>query len=47
VQGYKDAMDVIAEFLEYEAARPPRESRRVVRLAAERAEGNFHIARKQ
>jgi hypothetical protein len=37
---------VIAEFLEYEAARPPRESRRVVRLAAERTEGNFHIARK-
>jgi predicted acylesterase/phospholipase RssA len=46
LQGYKDAMDVIAEFLEYEAARPPRESRRVVRLAAERTEGNFHIARK-
>jgi predicted acylesterase/phospholipase RssA len=44
VQGYKDAAEVIEDFLQYEAARPPRESRRVVRLAAERAEGNFHAA---
>lgn len=43
VQGYKDATKVIQEFLEYEAARPPRESRRVVRLAAERLEGNFRL----
>jgi hypothetical protein len=41
VQGYKDAGHVIRDFLEYEAARPGRESRRVVRLAAERLEGNF------
>jgi predicted acylesterase/phospholipase RssA len=46
VQGYKDAIRVIEEFLAYEAGRPPRESRRVVRLAAERTEGNFHTARK-
>jgi predicted acylesterase/phospholipase RssA len=43
VQGYKDAMPVIQEFLEYESKRPPRESRRVVRLAAERVEGNFRV----
>jgi predicted acylesterase/phospholipase RssA len=43
VQGYKDAMPVIQQFLEYEAACPPRESRRVVRLAAERVEGNFRL----
>jgi predicted acylesterase/phospholipase RssA len=41
VQGYKDATRVVRDFLEYEAERPPRESRRVVRLAAERPEGNF------
>jgi len=43
VQGYRDACEVIQDFLEYEAARPARESRRVVRLAAERPEGNFHV----
>ena len=42
VQGYKDAERVIHQFLEYETSCPPRESRRVVRLAAERPEGNFH-----
>ncbi len=44
VQGYKDAMKVILEFLEYEAARPPQESRQVVHLAAERLEGNFRMS---
>jgi predicted acylesterase/phospholipase RssA len=44
VQGYRDATRVLKEFLAYEAARPPRDSRRVVRLAAERVEGNFHTA---
>jgi predicted acylesterase/phospholipase RssA len=43
VQGYRDAGAVIQQFLEYEASCPPRESRRVVRLAAERPEGNFHV----
>ncbi len=43
VQGYKDATKVILEFLEYEAARPARESRRVVHLSAERMEGNFRL----
>jgi predicted acylesterase/phospholipase RssA len=43
VQGYKDATRVILDFLAYEASRPARESRRVVRLAAERMEGNFHM----
>lgn len=43
VQGYKDATLVIQNFLSYEATRPTRESRRVVRLAAERPEGNFHL----
>ena len=43
VQGYRDAQKVIHEFLEYEATCPPRESRRVVRLAAERPEGNYHV----
>jgi len=46
VQGYKDAIKVIEEFLDYEAARPPRESRRMVRLSAERVEGNFHAAKR-
>ncbi|HYL93722.1 MAG TPA: patatin-like phospholipase family protein [Alphaproteobacteria bacterium] len=41
VQGYKDATRVLMEFLEYEITRPPRESRRLVRLAAERPEGNY------
>ncbi len=43
VQGYRDAGKVIEEFLAYEATRPQRESRRLVRLAAERPEGNFRI----
>jgi predicted acylesterase/phospholipase RssA len=43
VQGYKDATHVIADFLEYEAARPTRESRRTVRLAVEKPEGNFRV----
>lgn len=42
VQGYRDAGKVIQEFLDYEAARPARESRRVVRLAAERPEGDYY-----
>lgn len=46
VQGYRDACKVLKEFLEYEIARPPRESRRVMRLAAERAEGNFRVTAK-
>jgi len=41
VQGYRDACKVLKEFLVYETARPPRESRRIIRLAAERLEGNF------
>lgn len=45
IQGYKDATRIVREFLQYESARPPRESRRVVRLSAERVEGNFHTAR--
>lgn len=44
VQGYKDATKVIRDFLQYELTRPARESRRVVRLAAERLEGNFRAA---
>jgi predicted acylesterase/phospholipase RssA len=44
VQGYQDARHVIRQFLEYESTRPPSESRRVVRLSAERLEGNFHTA---
>jgi predicted acylesterase/phospholipase RssA len=43
LEGYKDATRVIREFLEYERTRPPRESRRVVRLTAERLEGNFKV----
>jgi len=43
VQGYKDACAIIQNFFEYEATRPTRESRRVVRLAAERPEGNFRV----
>src|SRR5215472_8331513 len=43
VQGYKDATRVLRQFLDYESTRPPRESRRVVRLAAERPEGNFRV----
>ena len=44
VQGYKDACAMLKEFLVYEAARPPRESRRAVHLAAERPEGNFRVS---
>jgi hypothetical protein len=44
VQGYRDACQVVKQFLEYEMVRPPRESRRVLRLAAERPAGNFHAA---
>lgn len=40
--GYRDAMKVLLDFLSYEEKRPSRESRRVVRLTAERMEGNFH-----
>jgi len=43
VQGYKDATRVLRQFLDYESTRPARESRRVVRLAAERPEGNFRV----
>jgi predicted acylesterase/phospholipase RssA len=43
VQGYRHSGRVIQQFLEYESSRPARESRRVVRLAAERPEGNFHV----
>jgi predicted patatin/cPLA2 family phospholipase len=42
VQGYRDACKVIQDFFEYEIACPPRESRRVVRLAAERPEGDYY-----
>jgi hypothetical protein len=43
VQGYRDCCQVLKDFLDYEAARPSRESRRLVRLAAERLEGNFRV----
>jgi predicted acylesterase/phospholipase RssA len=43
VQGYRDAGAVIQQFLDYEISCPPRESRRMVRLAAERPEGNYHV----
>lgn len=43
VQGYRDARAVIQSFLEYECSRPARDSRRIVRLAVERPEGNFHV----
>jgi predicted acylesterase/phospholipase RssA len=45
VQGYRDARSVIQNFLEYECSRPARDSRRIVRLAVERPEGNFHVTR--
>ncbi len=44
LQGYRDAGRTIQMFLEYEASRPTRESRRMVRLAAERPEGNYRMA---
>jgi hypothetical protein len=37
---------VIQQFLDYEISCPPRESRRMVRLAAERPEGNYHVTGK-
>jgi hypothetical protein len=40
-QGYRDATAVLLRYLEYEKGRPERDTRQVVRLAAERAEGNF------
>lgn len=43
VQGYRDACKVLKEFLQYEIARPPRESRRVVKLAAEKVEANLRV----
>jgi hypothetical protein len=43
VQGYKDAGRVIEDFFAYERDRPARDARRVVKLAAERLEGNFRI----
>lgn len=46
VQGYKDASRVIQDFFAYELTRPAGESRRVVKLAAERAEGNFHLTKR-
>ena len=42
VQGYRDACKTIEEYLQYEIARPARESRRVVALAAERPEGDYY-----
>ncbi len=45
VQGYRDAGRVIQQFLDYEASCPPRESRRMVRLAVERPEGNYRVTR--
>jgi predicted acylesterase/phospholipase RssA len=45
VQGYRDTRSVIQNFLEYECSRPARDSRRIVRLAVERPEGNFHVTR--
>ena len=46
VQGYRDARRTIHDFLQYERSRPARESRRLVRLSAERPEGNFHAAKR-
>ena len=46
VQGYRDAGAVIQQFLDYEISCPPRESRRAVRLAAERPEGDYFVTGK-
>ncbi|HET9839374.1 MAG TPA: patatin-like phospholipase family protein [Candidatus Angelobacter sp.] len=46
VQGYGDAGKVIEDYLNYEATRPARESRRVVALAAERPEGDYYTMRR-
>jgi hypothetical protein len=43
IQGYRDARSVIENFLDYEVSRPARDSRRIVRLAVERPEGNFRV----
>lgn len=43
VQGYRDAMCVLPQFLEYEASRPTPETKRLIRLAVERPEGNFRM----
>jgi predicted acylesterase/phospholipase RssA len=43
LQGYRDAGRTIQMFFEYETSRPTRESRRMVRLAAERPEGNYRM----
>jgi predicted acylesterase/phospholipase RssA len=43
VQGYKDARRIIEEFFSYERTRPARDTRRSVKLAAERLEGNYRI----
>ncbi|HWZ42520.1 MAG TPA: patatin-like phospholipase family protein [Candidatus Saccharimonadales bacterium] len=45
IQGYRDARAVLLDYLDYELHRPARESRQVVRLAAERTEGNFRTIR--
>jgi predicted acylesterase/phospholipase RssA len=44
VQGYRDGCKVLKDFFAYESTRPGRETRRVVRLSAERIEGNFKTA---
>jgi predicted acylesterase/phospholipase RssA len=44
VQGYKDATKVLKEFLDYESVRPTRESCQLVRLVAQRPEGNFRTS---
>jgi predicted acylesterase/phospholipase RssA len=41
LQGYRDATRVLLQYLSYEAVRPARESKQIVKLAAERPEGNF------
>ena len=46
VQGYRDARAVIQDFMAYECSRPARDSRRIVRLAVERPEGNFRVTRR-
>jgi predicted acylesterase/phospholipase RssA len=42
MQGYRDGCKVIEEYLDYELTRPAADSRRVVRLEAERPEGDFY-----
>jgi hypothetical protein len=43
LQGYRDATHVLMQYLNYEAVRPARESKQIVKLAAERPEGNFKV----